>query len=51
VHGHVLGDFAKEDRDWLLPMLDAVAEAAPLLAEGRPEDFMTRVALLTKESG
>jgi PTH1 family peptidyl-tRNA hydrolase len=51
VHGHVLGDFAKEDRDWLLPMLDAVAEAAPLLAEGKPEDFMTRVALLTKESG
>jgi len=51
VHGHVLGDFAKEDRDWLLPMLDAVADAAPLLAEGRPEDFMTRVAFLTKESG
>ena len=51
VHGHVLGDFAKEDRDWLLPMLDAVADAAPLLATGKPEEFMTRVALLTKESG
>ena len=35
VLGHVLGDFVKEDRDWLLPLLDAVAEAAPLLAAGQ----------------
>ena len=45
---HVLGDFARADREWLLPVLDAVADAAPLLAEGRPEEFMTRVALLTQ---
>ena len=49
VLGHVLGDFAKVDQDWLAALLDAVAEAAPLLAEGlpsdRPEPFMTRVAL------
>ncbi|MBU6498460.1 MAG: aminoacyl-tRNA hydrolase [Rhodospirillales bacterium] len=50
VTGHVLGDFAKVDRDWLIPLLDAVAAAAPLLAAGRPEDFMTRVALLTQDS-
>lgn len=50
VLGHVLGDFAKADVDWLLPMLDAVAEAAPLLAGGRPEEFMTKVALLTQET-
>jgi PTH1 family peptidyl-tRNA hydrolase len=49
VTGHVLGDFAKADLAWLLPMLDAVAEAAPLLASGRPEEFMTKVALLTQE--
>ena len=49
VLGHVLGDFAKVDRDWLLPMLDAVAEAAPLLVAGKPEEFMTRVALLTQD--
>jgi PTH1 family peptidyl-tRNA hydrolase len=48
VLGHVLGDFMKEDRDWLLPLLDAVAEAAPLLVQGKPEDFMTKVALLAK---
>ncbi len=49
VTGHVLGDFATVDRDWLLPLLDAVAEAAPLLAQGRAEDFMTKVALLTQD--
>ena len=50
VHGHVLGDFHKVDRDWLVALLDAVANAAPLLAGGKPEDFMTRVALLTQET-
>ncbi len=49
VTGHVLGDFSKGDRDWLLPTLDAVADAAALLAAGKPEDFMTRVALLTQD--
>ena len=47
VHGHVLGDFAKADT-WVEPLLDAVADAAPLLAQGRPEEFMTKVALLTQ---
>ena len=50
VLGHVLGDFAKVDQGWLGALLDAVADAAPLLAaglgEGKPEPFMTRVALL-----
>jgi PTH1 family peptidyl-tRNA hydrolase len=50
VMGHVLGDFIKDDREWLLPLLDAVADAAPLLAQGKPEDFMTKVALLTKDT-
>ncbi|HET9018823.1 MAG TPA: aminoacyl-tRNA hydrolase [Acetobacteraceae bacterium] len=50
VIGHVLGDFAKADRDWLIATLDAVAEAAPLLAAGQAEAFMSRVALLTQEA-
>ncbi len=50
VLGHVLGDFAKADAAWLAALLDAVADAAPLLAAGRTEDFMTRVALLTEEA-
>ena len=47
VLGHVLGDFGKDDRNWLTDLLDAVSDAAPLLAGGKPEDFMTKVALLT----
>ena len=50
VTGHVLGDFAKADQAWLAALLDAVAEAATLLAAGKAEDFMTRVALLTQEA-
>ncbi len=50
VTGHVLGDFAKVDQPWLLELLDAVADAAPMLAADKPEDFMTRVALLTQET-
>jgi PTH1 family peptidyl-tRNA hydrolase len=50
VTGHVLGDFAKGDRAWLIAVLDAVAEAAPLLATGKPEEFMTKVALLTRDA-
>jgi PTH1 family peptidyl-tRNA hydrolase len=51
VLGHVLGDFGKDDRAWVVAMLDAVAEAVPLLAEERPEDFMTKVALLARDGG
>jgi peptidyl-tRNA hydrolase, PTH1 family len=45
---YVLGDFSRDDLTWLLPFLDAVADAAPLLASGRAPDFMTRVALLAQ---
>ncbi len=49
VLGYVLGDFAKADVAWLVPTLDAVADSAALLAAGKPEDFMTKVALLTQD--
>lgn len=48
VTGHVLGDFAKVDQEWLATLLDALAEQAKLLAAGKPEEFMTRVALQTQ---
>ena len=51
VTGHVLGDFGKDDQRWLPELLDAVADAAPLLAAGKREDFMTRVALLMQQAG
>ena len=45
VNGYVLHDFAKADRDWLEPLLEAVAEHAPLLASGEDSTFMNRVHL------
>jgi PTH1 family peptidyl-tRNA hydrolase len=46
VHGHVLGNFSKLDEEWLVPMLDSVADAAPLLAQDDDPGFMNRIALL-----
>jgi len=48
VHNYVLHDFAGSDRDWLLPLLDACADALPLLVNGQPDRFMTKVAVLTR---
>jgi PTH1 family peptidyl-tRNA hydrolase len=48
VVNHVLDDFAKADRVWLEPLLDAIAEHAPLLAAGEGEAFMSKVALATE---
>ena len=45
VTGHVLGDFATADREWLERLLDAFAEAAPLLAAGDDAGCMNRIAL------
>lgn len=44
---HVLHDFAKSDHAWLDPLLDAIAQAAPYLADGDDAGFMNKVALLT----
>ena len=44
VTGHVLGDFAKADQEWLAPLLDAMAKAAPKLGQG-DAPFMNAVAL------
>lgn len=48
VHNHVLGDFAKADAEWLQPLLDAIADAAPVLAKGEESSFMNKVALATQ---
>jgi PTH1 family peptidyl-tRNA hydrolase len=45
--GHVLGNFSKADEEWLVPMLSAIAEAAPLLAKDDDVGFMNKVVLLT----
>jgi len=49
VHGHVLGDFAKADREWLDALLDAIAEDAGLLAKGDDSSFMNRVTLALRD--
>ncbi len=45
---HVLGDFAKADQVWLEPLLDAIADAAPMLADGDESGFMNKVSLAVK---
>jgi len=45
VTGHVLGDFAKADQEWLDKLLQAIADNAPLLADGKDANFMNKVAL------
>ncbi len=45
VHPHVLSDFAKTDREWLAPLIDAVAEHAPLLVQGQEASFQNKVHL------
>ncbi|MSO64810.1 MAG: aminoacyl-tRNA hydrolase [Alphaproteobacteria bacterium] len=46
VAGYVLHDFSRAERAAIDPVLDAVAESAPLLATGDLPEFMTKVARL-----
>jgi PTH1 family peptidyl-tRNA hydrolase len=46
VSGHVLGNFTKADeKEWLVPMLTAIADAAPLLAKDNDIGFMNKITL------
>ena len=47
VTGHVLQNFSKDDIAWLEPLVNAMIEAAPLLAKDDDAGFMSKVALLT----
>jgi peptidyl-tRNA hydrolase, PTH1 family len=42
---HVLGDFAKSDRSWLVAMLDGVADNADMLVRGQDAPFQSKVHL------
>jgi peptidyl-tRNA hydrolase, PTH1 family len=48
VNPYVLGDFSKADRDWLEPLLDAIAKAAPDISIGDGATFMNKVTLATR---
>jgi len=45
VLAYALHDFSKADREWLVPLLDAIADAAPMLAQDHDAGFMNKVAL------
>jgi PTH1 family peptidyl-tRNA hydrolase len=48
---YVLHDFAKEDRAWLEPLLEAVGREAARLAAGDAAGFMSAVALAVRPPG
>src|SRR5258707_6327810 len=45
VHGHVLQNFSAVDEDWLVPLLSAIAKAAPFLAKDDDAGFMNKGAV------
>lgn len=45
---HVLGDFAKADRDWVEPLIDAIADNADKLVSGDDNGFMNKVSLAVR---
>ena len=48
VSGHVLQNFSKDDVSWLKPLVEAMVEAAPLLAKDDDAGFTSKVALILK---
>jgi PTH1 family peptidyl-tRNA hydrolase len=51
VHGHVLSDFAKDERPWVEGLRDAVADHVGLLVTGRDSTFQNKVHLAMQAKG
>ncbi len=51
VHNYVLSDFAKSEMGWVEAVCRAVAEAAPLIADGQDASFQNRVHLALEAAG
>lgn len=47
VHNHVLGDFSKNDRIWLEPLIEAIADNADMLAKGEDSQLLNKLTLAT----
>jgi PTH1 family peptidyl-tRNA hydrolase len=47
VNGHVLGDFAKVDKVWLEPLIDAIADNATMLVKGEDSQLLNKLAQAT----
>ena len=51
VHGYVLSDFAKSERDWVETLCGLIADNAPLLAKGEDASFQNKVHLAMQAKG
>ena len=51
VHGHVLSDFAKSDRPWVMALCEAIADNAGLLVTQRDSTFQNKVHLAMQAKG
>jgi peptidyl-tRNA hydrolase, PTH1 family len=51
VHAHVLSDFAKSERPWVVALCDVIADNADLLAKGQDATFQNKVHLAMQAKG
>jgi PTH1 family peptidyl-tRNA hydrolase len=51
VHGHVLGDFSKAEREWVDALAGVIADNAALLAKGDDATFQNKVHLAMQAKG
>ena len=51
VHGYVLSDFAKSDRDWVEALCAVIADNAGLLAKAKDSTFQNKVHLAMQARG
>ena len=51
VHGYVLKDFPRADRDWVDAVIGTIADRVPLLADDSDSNFMNRVHLDLVDTG
>ena len=51
VHAHVLSDFAKNEREWVAALCDAIADNAELLAKGEDNSFQNKIHLAMDAKG
>jgi PTH1 family peptidyl-tRNA hydrolase len=51
VHAYVLSDFAKDERDWVMALCDAIAANAALLVENSDAAFQSKVHLAMRAKG
>ena len=51
VHGYVLSDFPKGERDWVEALTDIIADNAELLARGEDARFQNKVHLAMDAKG